>query len=238
MTDIPLLDSDHPVFPSPESALEHPNGLLAIGGNLDQRTLLTAYRQGVFPWYENGQPLLWWSPDPRAVILPSEVKVSRSLRKTFRQKPWEVRLNSNFKSVVEHCSAPRSGQAGTWITQEMKMAYLALHHSGYAHSLEVWLEGEIVGGLYGVLVGGVFCGESMFSLQRDTSKIALVQLALLMRQQSPQGFIDCQVPNDHLLSMGARTIPRKDFLSQLMKLRKQECCWPEQWVCHLPDKSV
>jgi leucyl/phenylalanyl-tRNA--protein transferase len=172
------------------------------------------------------------------VIFPDEVKISRSLRKTLRQQPWEVRLNSNFKSVVEHCSRPRRGQSDTWITSEMKMAYLALHHSGYAHSLEIWLEGQLVGGLYGVLVGGVFCGESRFSLRRDASKIALVQLALLMKQQSTGGFIDCQVQNDHLLSMGAITIPRKDFLYQLMKLRKQECCWPEQWVCNLPDKPV
>ena len=233
MSNLSLLDSNHPVFPKPEAALEEPDGLLAIGGNLSQHTLLDAYRQGIFPWYESGQPILWWSPDPRAVIFPDQINISRSLKKTLRVKPWEIRINTMFKEVVDHCAAPRRDQvgdnSGTWITQEMKMAYLALHHSGYAHSLEVWLDGKLVGGLYGVLVGGIFCGESMFSLERDASKIALVQLALLIKNSVKGGFIDCQIPNNHLLSMGAVTIPRKEFITQLRSLRDEPAFWPDQW---------
>lgn len=235
--DLPLLDNSHPVFPKPEAALEEPDGLLAIGGNLSQHTLLDAYRQGIFPWYESGQPILWWSPDPRAVIFPDQTSISRSLKKTLRVKPWEIRINTMFKEVVEHCAAPRRGQvgdnSGTWITQEMKMAYLSLHYSGYAHSLEVWLDGKLVGGLYGVLVGGIFCGESMFSLERDASKIALVQLSLLIKNSVKGGFIDCQIPNNHLLSMGAVTIPRKEFISQLRSLRDEPVFWPDQWSCKI-----
>ena len=237
MSDLSLLDSSHPVFPKPEAALEEPDGLLAIGGNLSQHTLLDAYRQGIFPWYESGQPILWWSPDPRAVIFPDHIRISRSLKKTLRVKPWEIRINTMFKEVVDHCAAPRRDQvgdnSGTWITQEMKMAYLALHHSGYAHSLEVWLDRKLVGGLYGVLVGGIFCGESMFSLERDASKIALVQLALLIKNSVNGGFIDCQIPNNHLLSMGAATIPRKEFITQLRSLRDKPAFWPDQWSCKI-----
>ncbi|MCL4121969.1 UNVERIFIED_CONTAM: hypothetical protein GTU68_010824, partial [Idotea baltica] len=209
----------------------------AIGGNLSQHTLLDAYRQGIFPWYESGQPILWWSPDPRAVIFPDQISISRSLKKTLRVKPWEIRINTMFQEVVDHCAAPRRDQvgdnSGTWITQEMKMAYLALHHSGYAHSLEVWLDGKLVGGLYGILVGGIFCGESMFSLERDASKIALVQLALLIKNSVKGGFIDCQIPNNHLLSMGAVTIPRREFLTQLRSLRDEPEFWPDQWSCKI-----
>lgn len=235
--DLPLLDTSHPVFPKPEAALEEPDGLLAIGGNLSQHTLLDAYRQGIFPWYESGQPILWWSPDPRAVIFPDQISISRSLKKALRVKPWEIRINTMFKEVVEHCAAPRRDQvgdnSGTWITQEMKMAYLSLHYSGYAHSLEVWLDGKLVGGLYGVLVGGIFCGESMFSLERDASKIALIQLSLLIKNSVKGGFIDCQIPNNHLLSMGAVTIPRKEFISQLRSLRDEPVFWPDQWSCKI-----
>lgn len=237
MSDLSLLDSNQPVFPKPETALEEPDGLLAIGGNLSQHTLLDAYRQGIFPWYESGQPILWWSPNPRAVIFPDQISISRSLKKTLRVKPWEIRINTMFREVVDHCAAPRRDQvgdnSGTWITQEMKMAYLALHHSGYAHSLEVWLDGKLVGGLYGVLVGGIFCGESMFSLERDASKIALVQLALLIKNSVKSGFIDCQIPNNHLLSMGAVTIPRKEFITQLRSLRDEAAFWPDQWSCKI-----
>ena len=237
MSDLSLLDSNQPIFPKPEAALEEPDGLLAIGGNLSQHTLLDAYRQGIFPWYESGQPILWWSPDPRAVIFPDQISISRSLKKTLRVKPWEIRINTMFQEVVDHCAAPRRDQvgdnSGTWITQEMKMAYLALHHSGYAHSLEVWLDGKLVGGLYGVLVGGIFCGESMFSLERDASKIALVQLALLIKNSVKGGFIDCQIPNNHLLSMGAVTIPRKEFITQLRSLRDEPVFWPDQWPCKI-----
>lgn len=234
MSALPLLDNDHPIFPDPETALEEPDGLLAVGGNLSQRTLLDAYRQGIFPWYEDGQPLLWWSPNQRTVIFPDEVYVSRSLKKTLKNKPWDIRTNTVFEQVITHCAAPRDDQPGTWITNEMKKAYLGLHQSGYAHSLEVWLENELVGGLYGVLIGGVFCGESMFSLKRDASKIALVQLALLLKQYTKTALIDCQVANDHLLSMGAVQIPRSDFIAQLIRLRDIRPFWPDEWLCKIP----
>lgn len=234
MSALPLLDNDYPVFPNPEMALEDPNGLLAVGGNLSQSTLLDAYQQGIFPWYEDGQPLLWWSPNPRTVIFPESIHVSRSLKKTLRNKPWEIRINTEFEQVTTHCASPREGQPGTWITQEMKKAYLGLHHSGHAHSLEVWLDNELAGGLYGVLIGGVFCGESMFSLQRDASKIALVQLSLILKQYTQIGFIDCQVSNDHLSSMGAIEIPRADFIAKLIQLRDMHPFWPEEWLCKIP----
>jgi len=231
---LPLLDSDYPVFPNPETALEDPDGLLAVGGNLSQRTLLDAYRQGIFPWYEDGQPLLWWSPNQRTVIFPDDIHISRSLKKSLRNKPWDIRLNTAFEQVMIHCAAPRCGQPGTWITSEMKKAYQGLHQSGYAHSLEVWLENELVGGLYGVLIGGVFCGESMFSLQKDASKIALVQLAILLKKYVKTALIDCQVENDHLLSMGAVEIPRCDFIGQLIQLRDVRPFWPDEWLCKIP----
>lgn len=234
MSALPLLDNDHPIFPDPETALEDPNGLLAVGGNLSQSTLLDAYRQGIFPWYEDGQPLLWWSPNPRTVIFPESLHISRSLKKTLRTKPWDIRLNTSFEQVMAHCASPRSGQPGTWITKEMNMAYIALHQSGYAHSLEVWLDNTLVGGLYGVLIGGVFCGESMFSLQRDASKIALVQLGMLLRQYTQMGMIDCQVANDHLQSMGAIEISRDEFISKLIQLRDVYPFWPDEWLCKIP----
>ncbi|MDX2464077.1 MAG: leucyl/phenylalanyl-tRNA--protein transferase [Porticoccus sp.] len=239
MPSLPVLDSTHPVFPCPDTALENPNGLLAIGGNLSQKTLYEAYRQGIFPWYDETQPLLWWSPNPRAVIFPKEIRISRSLKKTMRQKSWEIRLNTDFQSVVEQCAAPRRhNEMDTWITDDMQNAYLALHHAGLAHSLEVWLENQLVGGLYGVFVGSVFCGESMFSLQKDASKVALVQLSLLIKQYTVDGFIDCQVSNDHLISMGAVTIPRQEFLSKLSVLREQSGPWPDKWQFKIPEQTV
>ncbi len=232
--DLALLDSDHPVLPCPSKALVDPDGLLAVGGNLQPSTLLAAYRQGVFPWYEDGQPLLWWSPDPRTVIFPNDIKISRSLRKAFNQKKWEIRLDTAFLSVIESCAAPRKKSHGdTWITDEMKAGYVALHAKGYAHSLEVWRDEQLIGGLYGVLIGSVFCGESMFSLERDASKVALVQLAMLMRQNTKEGFIDCQLSNDHLHSMGAVTISRQEFLEKLMSLSDEPCRWPDQWQCKI-----
>lgn len=239
MPDIQLLDINNPVFPDPENALKAPNGLLAVGGNLKQSTLLDAYRQGVFPWYEDEQPLLWWSPDPRAVIFPENIRVSRSLKKAMNRQPWEIRLDTHFLSVVEHCSGPRrNNETETWITDEMIEAYLALHVAGIAHSVEVWLENVLVGGLYGVFVGSVFCGESMFSLQTNASKVALVQLALLIKQQTDGGFIDCQISNEHLTSMGATTLSRQDFLLRLTKLRDQRSNWPDQWQCKIPEMKV
>ena len=214
------LDNRNPVFPSPEKALKEPAGLLAIGGNLTTTTLLSAYRQGIFPWYEHGQPILWWSPDPRAVIYPEQIHISRSLKKSIKRSNYQVRTNTAFSSVIELCAALRSNSlSGTWITHEMKRAYNALHREGFAHSVEIWQDNILVGGLYGVLIGHVFCGESMFSLVKDASKIALVILAEIMCRQGEPCLIDCQISNDHLLSMGATTIPRAVFLDQLQELK-------------------
>ncbi len=239
MQELTFLDFDNPVFPSQDKALENPDGLLAVGGNLQPETLISAYHQGIFPWYEDGQPLLWWSPAERAVIYPDDIKVSRSLRKTLRQTDWEVRLDSDFLSVIEHCAAPRKkGNEDTWITDEMMSSYFELHRMGYAHSLEIWRHDKLVGGLYGVLVGAVFCGESMFSVEKDASKIALVQLAIIMKERTGGGLIDCQLSNDHLLSMGAVTISRQNFLATLEGLADQPCKWPDKWQCKIPDCSV
>lgn len=239
MTNLAVLDSEHPVFPCPDKALVDPDGLLAVGGNLESSTLLSAYRQGIFPWYEDDQPLLWWSPDPRTVIFPEDIKISRSLRKVLRQKNWDIRLDTAFLSVIRKCAAPRKqGHGETWITDEMKAAYLELHQKGYAHSLEIWRDEQLIGGLYGVLIGAVFCGESMFSLERDASKVALVQLAMLMKQNTLEGMIDCQVSNDHLSSMGAVSISRKKFLAKLDALGDKPCRWPYIWQCKIPENRV
>ncbi len=226
------LDSCNLNFPDPETALEEPNGLLAFSGDLKPETLLKAYQQGIFPWYEESRPILWWSPNPRSVIYPKDIKISRSLKKIIRNYSWEVRINSAFQSVVSHCATSRRNSSdGTWINANMQKSYLDLHLLGFAHSLEIWLENDLVGGLYGVLVGDMFCGESMFSLKPNASKIALVQLALLMQKYTKNGLIDCQIPNDHLTSMGSVELPRKEFLSKLEILRNNPSFWPSQWQC-------
>ena len=171
-----LLDSERPVFPDPESTLGTPDGLLAIGGNLSTDTLLSAYSCGIFPWYESGQPILWWSPGTRAVIYPNKLVVSRSLRKVLRQTAWQITTNQAFHAVIRACAAPRAYSDGTWITEQMIKSYCKLNHEGHAHSIEVWLNQELVGGLYGVAVGGVFCGESMFSTVSNASKVAMIYL--------------------------------------------------------------
>lgn len=197
-------------FPPVEHALSEPNGLLALGGDLSPARLLAAYRRGIFPWYSEGQPILWWSPDPRAVFYPEAVRVSHSLGKRLRQGRFEIRVDTAFDTVVQACAAPRAPQEGTWITGEMAAAYGRLHRLGAAHSVETWEGGDLVGGLYGVALGEVFFGESMFSRQSDASKVALVALARM-------GFrlIDAQVPSEHLARMGAVEIPGARFLSHL-----------------------
>ncbi len=204
-------------FPPVDYALREPDGLLAVGGDLAPERLLRAYRRGIFPWYEKGQPILWWSPDPRALIYTDQLKISRSLRKTLRNKVYTVSFDKDFMAVVEACAAPRAGARGTWITREMMHAYAQLHELGYAHSVEVWNgEGKLVGGLYGVLLERVYSGESMFSRERDMSKVALVYLAeWLKARQIP--VIDCQLPNPHLMSLGAVTVARHEFLTRYLK---------------------
>jgi leucyl/phenylalanyl-tRNA---protein transferase len=212
MTRVPFLEPDRPEFPPAEHALREPNGLLALGGRLTVPWLLAAYRCGVFPWFDDDHgPVLWWSPDPRAVLFPSEVRVSRRLARTLRGGAFTCSLDRAFAEVVAACSEPRSRQSGTWITPRMQRAYVDLHEAGYAHSIEVWCGSELVGGLYGVSLGRMFFGESMFHRRTDASKVALVRLARLLERW---GFtlLDCQVMNPHLSSLGARDIPRSAFL--------------------------
>lgn len=197
-------------FPDPRYAMRDPNGLLAVGGDLAPERLLAAYRRGIFPWYNAGQPVLWWSPDPRAVLYPEWLHVSRSLRKTLRRARLEVTVDRDFRAVMEGCAAPRRGESGTWITPEMLAAYTRLHDLGWAHSWEVRREGELVGGLYGVAIGRVFFGESMFSRVSDASKVALAHVCA-----AGYALLDCQVESEHLARMGARAIPRTRFLAEL-----------------------
>jgi leucyl/phenylalanyl-tRNA---protein transferase len=201
-------------FPPPEQALEDPPGLLAAGGDLSCPRLLAAYRRGIFPWYSPGQPVLWWSPDPRAVLFPEEFRCSRSLAKTLRNGGFSTGIDADFAAVIDGCAAPRTASPGTWITSEMRAAYLELHHLGYAHSIEVRRDGALAGGLYGVRLGGVFFGESMFSAARDASKVALAHLVERC-DRSGIVVIDCQLYSRHLGSLGARTIPRARFQALL-----------------------
>lgn len=211
---IPWLPAE-PVFPPADRALADPNGLLAAGGDLSPTRLLAAYRRGIFPWYSAGEPILWWSPDPRMVLFPDELKISRSLAKTLRNADYEVRLDSAFPAVVAACAdTPREGQSGTWIIPEMQAAYAELHRQGHAHSVETWIGGRLAGGLYGVAIGGAFYGESMFAHARDTSKIALAHLCAHLSRRG-FGIIDCQMETSHLASLGARPIPRREFLARL-----------------------
>ena len=205
-------------FPPVTAALSDPPGLLAAGGDLSPQRLIAAYRRGIFPWYSPGDPILWWSPDPRMVLPPGELKISRSLARTLRNADYEVRLDSACGEVIHACAtAPREGQHGTWITGEMQQAYLRLHELGYAHSVETWIDGRLTGGLYGVALGRAFFGESMFSCVRDASKIALAHLCAYL-QQRDFGIIDCQMKTSHLASLGARQICRRDFVAALEAL--------------------
>jgi leucyl/phenylalanyl-tRNA--protein transferase len=201
-------------FPPLETALREPNGLLAAGGDLQPERLLAAYRHGCFPWYQEGQPLLWWSPDPRTVLFPDELHVSRSLRKRMRHGDYQVTFDKAFAEVIQGCAGPRSYADGTWITTPMQDAYIRLHEMGVAHSVEVWQQGQLVGGLYGLAMGELFFGESMFSRATDASKVGFVTLVERLREW---GFalIDCQMPTRHLESFGARSIPRAAFAEAL-----------------------
>lgn len=218
MSGLPWLDpyDDSQPFPNPEHALKEPDGLLAVGGNLSPRRLLRAYRNGIFPWYAAGQPILWWSPNPRMVLFPDRVKISRSLRKTLRKRLFSVTLDQAFATVMQRCGESRRQDKGTWITPAISAAYRRLHELGYAHSAETWREGELVGGLYGVAVGRVFYGESMFSRMNDASKVALVALCQQLERWE-FALIDCQMHTAHLQSLGAEAIPRRFFLELLRR---------------------
>ena len=206
----------HNPFPPTSQALDEPNGLLAMGGDLKPATLLCAYAQGIFPWFESDQEILWWSPDPRLTLLSADIHVSRSLRKAARQCGWHLRYDNAFGDVMAHCAEADRHQpeAGTWITPEMRAAYCTLHDLGVAHSVEVYEEDILIGGLYGILLGDMFFGESMFSVKSNASKMAFMALCRLCRDHGI-GMIDCQVHNEHLVSLGALTMSRQDFENHL-----------------------
>ncbi len=201
-------------FPDPSQALAQPDGLLAAGGDLSPSRLLEAYRKGIFPWYEEHQPILWWSPDPRTILFPEQLKMSRSLRKILKRNDFKVTVDQAFAAVIRSCAEPRSNQRGTWLTEEMIRAYIRLHAQGHAHSVECWYEGRLAGGLYGVAIGQVFFGESMFSCLDNTSKVALFNLVQFLLKWGYR-LIDCQVHSDHMQRLGAISIPRDEFIEKL-----------------------
>lgn len=203
-------------FPAIELALEEPNGLLAIGGDLSPARLIQAYSHGIFPWFNDDQPILWWSPNPRAVLFPEQLHISRSLAKLIRKQPFRITLDQDFEAVISNCAAPRPGEPGTWITAEMHDAYVALHQLGVAHSVEAWQGARLVGGLYGIALGKVFFGESMFSLAANASKVAFAHMVRQL-QQWHFALIDCQVSSDHLKSLGATEIDREEFTRLLQR---------------------
>ena len=211
-------------FPTLDKALNEPNGLIAVGGCLSPERIINAYRHGIFPWFNAGEPILWWSPEPRLILFPAKLYISRSLAKTLRKQAFQIRYDTAFAEVIDACAEPRHIKGGTWITQDMKKAYQHLHELGIAHSFEAWQNDQLVGGLYGIGIGRVFFGESMFHRVTDASKVAFVHL---VKQLMVWGYqlLDCQVCSDHLLSLGAEEISRNDFFDQLSRL------------CHLPSAN-
>lgn len=231
---LPWLTADHR-FPPVSSALQEPNGLLAAGGDLTPERLLAAYRRGVFPWYAPGEPILWWSPDPRWALFPGQMKIRRSLVKVLRHKDYIVTSDTAFAAVIMACAAvPRRGQSGTWIDEAMMSAYTQLFQVGSAHSIETWMDGELVGGLYGVAIGRAFFGESMFSRRADASKIALAHLERRM-QALNFGIIDCQMETAHLRSLGAVPLARSQYVAAIERLTAladppwPAAVWRESW---------
>jgi len=221
-------------FPPAQRALRNPNGLLAAGGDLSPERLIAAYRRGIFPWYGADDPILWWSPDPRTVLYPGELRIGRTLGKTLRKGVYRITMDRAFATVIAECGAPRAGQAGTWITDEMRQAYCLLHRRGLAHSVEAWHDGRLVGGLYGVALGRMFYGESMFSRMSDASKVAFVHLVRQLVEWD-FGLIDCQMRTDLLASFGARDIARESFVRAVAELVH----YPDRlgpWT--LPDAST
>lgn len=223
---IPWL-GERPAFPPLSRALREPNGLLAAGGALTPDWLLAAYRRGIFPWFNEGEPILWWSPDPRMVVFPDEVTPSRSLRKTLRKRNYEVRLDHDFPAVIRACAAPREPGGRTWITPDIQAAYIRMHRLGYAHSVETYMDGQLVGGLYGMALGKAFFGESMFSRRTDASKIAFAHLARFLEQHNFR-VLDCQMTTQHLTSLGGREIPREAF-ARLLDAHAGADTTPARW---------
>ncbi len=230
---------DDNIFPPPH--LSDANGLLAVGGDLSESRLIKAYSMGIFPWYSEEDPILWWSPDPRLVLFPDELKISRSLRQSLNRKTFKVTMDQAFDSVIRQCATVHSQDEGdTWITEDMINAYINLHHAGYAHSVESWSEGELLGGLYGVSIGSAFFGESMFTKVSNASKIAFVSLVHQLINWS-FSLIDCQVTTHHLKSLGAREIPRSDFFEKLalaLDAPTRKGFWKFDTTAPVPEKST
>jgi len=234
MISLAWLDPDNPqTFPAVESALQEPAGLLAAGGDLSPERLIAAYQRGIFPWFSEDEPILWWSPDPRFVLYPDELKVSRSLSKNIRNDVYQVTMDTAFEQVIAECSQlPRKNQAGTWITQEMQQAYIELHRRGHAHSVELWMDQQLVGGIYGIHSGHAFCGESMFSKASNASKIALFYLCQFLQHHQFK-LIDSQVYTEHLQSLGARMIDRESYIKTLQLADPVKM--PDNWSASFED---
>ena len=235
MTMLPWMDPGAENFPPSNRALDEPNGLIAAGGDLSAGQLLAAYRRGIFPWYGEGQPILWWTPTPRLVLFPEKLHISRSMVKLLRQQTFTVTTDRCFQAVMRNCANPRPGQNGTWISDEMINAYCRLHEAGYAHSVEVWHDEALVGGLYGIAIGPVFFGESMFSRTSNASKVAFIHLVTGLRHA---GFhmIDCQVYTQHLASLGATEISREAFEQRLPAAGAQPLPWPASLISQTPSE--
>lgn len=242
MSPIPWLDSNNLTFPSPAKALKEPNGLLAVGGDLSPERILAAYHNGIFPWFNPGDPILWWSPSPRTVIYPNQLHISRSLQKAIRKKIYRVTFDTAFDQVIRSCAAPRHNASGTWISAEVIAAYNEIHRRGFAHSVEVWRDDadktELVGGLYGLALGQVFFGESMFSRADNASKVGFAYLADHLHTWQFK-LIDCQVANDHLFSLGAIEIAREEFQQILLDFNQMPATGPSNnnWAAVQPHKQ-
>lgn len=233
MITIPWLNQSNYTFPPVENALDEPNGLLAVGGDLSPERLLSAYHCGIFPWFNPGDPILWWCPDPRTVIYPDQFHISRSLIKALRKEIYRVTFDNCFEDVMRACAAPRTYANETWITEDIIQGYTALHKRGYAHSVEVWQGNQLVGGLYGVALGKIFFGESMFSRADNASKFGFAHLVRQLRQWNFK-LIDCQIANDHLFSLGATEIPRQDFKEMLVKFAHSPNIYSKPWSTIVP----
>lgn len=229
---LPELTEDKALFPDVNQALDEPDGLLAMGGDLSPERIINAYKNGIFPWFSDGEPILWWSPGKRAVLKPNLCHISKSMKKVLKKNNFTVTINNAFTDVIMHCAKPRATQTETWITEAMVDAYIKLHKQGFAHSVEVWQAGKLVGGLYGICIGTLFCGESMFSNVSNSSKVAFIALSQhLCRFQGT--LIDCQMQTDHLNSLGVKELPRRQFIRYLQQCREQKTdktCWAHQEI--------
>ena len=228
MISIPWLNPDSYEFPNPANALDEPDGLLAVGGDLSPERILAAYHHGIFPWFNPGDPILWWSPNPRTVVFPGQLLIQKSLRKTLRQGIYRVTFDNSFRDAMKACAAPRDYADGTWISNDIIEGYCALHERGFAHSVEVWRGDELIGGLYGIALGRMFFGESMFSRADNASKVGFAHLVRQLRRWDFQ-LIDCQVANPHLFSLGAIEIPREEFQKMLVKFAYEPAVHPSPW---------